>query len=58
MREKTTHHNTPRRERRNWEPMKLRHVGHVGDVLRGGGGKISLVGGDSGDARKQRGGGG
>jgi hypothetical protein len=39
-----------------WEPMTLKRVGHVGDVLQGGGGKLSLVSDDSGDApRKPKG---
>ena len=43
------------RERRGWEPMRLVYVGSVGDVLRGGGGKLSPTGGDPGDSRKQSG---
>ena len=45
------------RKKRSWEPFRLRYVGHVGDVLRGGGGKLSKTGGDTGDARKPSGGG-
>jgi hypothetical protein len=41
----------------NWTPMRLRYLGHVGEVLRGGGGKLSKVGGDTGDSRKPTGGG-
>jgi hypothetical protein len=41
--------------KRKWEPMRLRYVGNVRDVLRGGGGKLSPTGGDSGDARKPQG---
>ena len=44
-------------EKRSWEPIKLRYVGNVGDVLRGGGGKLSTTGGDTGDTRKPKGGG-
>jgi hypothetical protein len=44
-------------EKRTWEPIALRYVGHVGDVLRGGGGKLSTIGGDTGDTRKPSGGG-
>jgi hypothetical protein len=44
-------------KKRSWEPMRLRYVGHVGDVLRGGGGKLSTTGGDTGDTRKPKGGG-
>jgi hypothetical protein len=39
-------------EKRKWEPMRLRYVGNVREVLRGGGGKLSTVGGDPGDFRK------
>jgi hypothetical protein len=42
-------------EKRSWEPITLRYVGHVGDVLRGGGGKLSPTGGDTGDNRKPSG---
>ena len=37
----------------DWEPMRLTHLGDVGDVVRTGGGKLSPVGGDPGEARKQ-----
>jgi hypothetical protein len=37
-----------------WEPMKLKQVGHVGDVLQmPGGGKLSLVADDSGDEQRK-----
>jgi hypothetical protein len=39
-------------QKRRWEPMRLRYVGNVRDVLRGGGGKLSITGGDTGDNRK------
>lgn len=45
-------------KKRSWTPIKLRYVGHVADALRGGGGKLSLSGGDTGEPRKQTGGGG
>ena len=38
-----------------WEPMLLTPVGHVGDVLQGGGGKLSLSSADPGDIRKPSG---
>lgn len=34
---------------RSWEPMTLTYVGEVGEVLRGGGGKLSPTPGDPGD---------
>jgi hypothetical protein len=41
-----------------WEPMRLTYIGHVAEIIRGGGGKLSLSGSDPGDARKPSGGGG
>jgi hypothetical protein len=38
--------------KRRWEPMKLTPVGHVRDVIRFGGGKLTAIGGDTGDPRK------
>jgi hypothetical protein len=47
---------TPKKEaRKQWEPMKVAEVGHVGDVLQGGGGKLSPVDADQGDNRKPKG---
>ena len=48
---------TPKKEaRKDWEPMKVAEVGHVGEVLQGGGGKLSVTAHDSGDApRKPKG---
>ena len=40
---------------RAWEPMKLTEVGHVGEVVQGGGGKLTPVTADSGDIRKPKG---
>lgn len=37
-----------------WEPMKLTYVGHVGDVVQQGGGKLTPAGGDPGEMRKQQ----
>jgi hypothetical protein len=42
--------------RRRWEKPTVRQVGAVSDVLKGGGGKLSVAGGDPGDGRKQTGG--
>lgn len=42
-------------ERRPWEPMRLEPVGHVSDVIQQGGGKLTLVGGDPGESRKEKG---
>ena len=47
---------TPKKEtKQEYEPMKVAEVGHVGEVLEGGGGKLSVVAADSGDARKPKG---
>ena len=36
----------------------MKTVGTIGEVLQGGGGKLSTIGGDTGETRKQKGGGG
>ena len=41
--------------REDWEPMEVSDVGHVGEVLQGGGGKLSPTSADSGDVRKPKG---
>jgi hypothetical protein len=38
--------------RRIWEPIILQYVGDVKDVVLGGGGKLSITGGDPGEGRK------
>jgi hypothetical protein len=43
-------------EVRSWEPMALKSVGLISDVVRQGGGKLTLVGGDPGEPlRKPKG---
>jgi hypothetical protein len=42
-------------EKRSWEPMTVRFVGRVSDVVKGGGGKLSASTGDPGDNRKPSG---
>jgi hypothetical protein len=43
-------------DRRSWEPMALKSVGHVSDVVQQGGGKLTLTGGDPGEPlRKPKG---
>jgi hypothetical protein len=37
------------------EPMELTYVGHVGEILQLGGGKLSMSGGDPGEPRKPKG---
>ncbi len=42
--------------RKDWKPMKVAEVGHVGEDLQGGGGKLSIQAQDKGDApRKPKG---
>lgn len=36
-----------------WEPMALRTVGQVSDVVQQGGGKMSIVGGDPGEPNRK-----
>ena len=45
-------------ERSKWTRPTLTYVGHVGDVLKGGGGKLSTSPADPGESRKPPGGGG
>jgi len=37
-----------------WEPPRLTYIGHVREVVQIGGGKLSQVGGDPGESRKQQ----
>jgi len=41
--------------KKTWCAPVLSYVGHIGDVLQGGGGKLSPVMADSGDIRKPSG---
>lgn len=43
------------RSSQSWEPMRLRPVGRVTDIVLAGMGKLSGSGGDPGDPRKQKG---
>jgi len=40
---------------KNWQPMEIKFVGTVKEVVQVGGGKLSMVGGDPGEPRKPRG---
>ncbi len=40
----------------SWVKPQLRYVGKIGELLEGGGGKLSVSGGDTGESRKERGG--
>ena len=37
-----------------WQEPRLSYVGHVGDVLQSGGGKLSPQGGDPGENRVEK----
>lgn len=37
-----------------WEPPGLSYIGDIADIVRSGGGKLSISGGDPGESRKQR----
>jgi len=38
-----------------WKPPILSYRGDIAGIVRGGGGKLSPMGGDPGESRKQRG---
>ena len=43
-------------KKKEYEPMKVAEVCHVGEVIQGGGGKLSIQANDKGDApRKPKG---
>lgn len=41
--------------KRSWVPMQMTYVGHVGEVIKGGGGKLTAIAGDPGEGRKEKG---
>jgi hypothetical protein len=41
--------------KKDWEPMRLQYVGHVGEVIQGGEGKLSPPTADPGEPRKPKG---
>lgn len=41
--------------KKSWNPMQVKFVGQVRDVVQLGGGKLSMVGGDPGEPRKPSG---
>jgi len=45
---------TPNAGKQRWEKMRVQYVGHVADILRAGGGKVTAVSGDPGESRKQK----
>jgi hypothetical protein len=42
-------------EKRRWEAMTLTDLGDIRSVIQGGGGKLTIVGGDPGENRKPAG---
>lgn len=38
-----------------WAPMEVEYMGNAARLVRGGGGKLSISGGDPGEGRKQKG---
>jgi hypothetical protein len=40
--------------KKEWTPMKVVELGKATDMIKGGGGKLSLAGGDPGEGRKQK----
>jgi hypothetical protein len=36
-----------------WESMRITYLGNVAEIVQGGGGKLTAVGGDPGEMRKQ-----
>jgi hypothetical protein len=43
-------------KKRPWKPMKLTFLGDAAQLIKSGGGKLSVSGGDPGESRKQSGG--
>lgn len=41
--------------KKTWEKPELTRVGAIQEVVLGGGGKLSLTGGDPGESRKEKG---
>jgi len=39
--------------KKNWAPMKVVVLGKATDLIKGGGGKLSIAGGDPGEGKKQ-----
>ncbi|MGH7897297.1 MAG: hypothetical protein ACREQQ_05045 [Candidatus Binatia bacterium] len=39
-------------ERRRWSSPKLTYMGHVGAIVQGGGGKLTMMPADPGEPRK------
>ena len=57
MRGNNTEQSTRDAGKRTWTQPTLKYVGNVGEVLQGGGGKLTPSPGDPGESRKPSGGG-
>jgi hypothetical protein len=40
-------------KKKKWAPMQIKSLGKATDLIQGGGGKLSLAGGDPGEGKKQ-----
>lgn len=40
--------------KKTWTPMKVSSIGKATDLIKTGGGKLSLAGGDPGEGKKQK----
>jgi hypothetical protein len=45
--------NTRDLRRQTWETMNLRELGRLADIIQGGGGKVTTVGGDPGEPTRK-----
>ena len=41
-------------KKKDWTPMKVSALGRATDLIKTGGGKLSLTGGDPGEGKKQK----
>jgi hypothetical protein len=41
-------------ERKKWVPMQMKSLGKATDLIKGGGGKLSVAGGDPSEGRKPK----
>ncbi len=55
---KSTERSVQLTKKKSWEAMKLSFLGKATAMIKQGGGKLSIAGGDPGEGRKQKGGGG
>lgn len=53
--ERSSRNEAAEQKRRRWERPAIRTVGTIGEVLHGGGGKLSPTDNDPGDNRKPKG---